>query len=310
MAPYSTIIPGCNDAWPKLDYSSWSATIKTVHQWTQIVGKIRLKAMPWQNHSWHITLYITARGVSTGSMPYEHGIFEIEFDFENHVLIISSTFNADVRLPLEPMTVEKFYQRLFAELAKLHIHIQIHDKPNELTHATPFHQNEMDRSYDRQSVQNFWQAAVSIHNVFQQFRSGFIGKCSPVHLFWGAFDIAVTRFSGRKAPLHQGGMPNIPLEVMQEAYSHEVSSAGFWPGSDEFPTPIFYSYAYPSAPDFATQSVQPEEAFWSKEMGEFMLKYDDVRLADNPPEMLMAFLETTYNAAAKTSDWDREALER
>ncbi len=310
MAPYSTIIPGCDNAWPELDYTSWSDTIKTVHQWTQIVGKIRLKAMPWQNHSWHTTLYISARGVSTGSMPYENGIFEIEFDFENHVLIISSTFNPNVTIALEPMTVASFYKQLFAALESLNIHITIHDKPNELPHATPFLQNEMDKSYDRQSVQNFWQAAVSVHNVFQQFRSGFIGKCSPVHFFWGAFDIAVTRFSGRKAPLHQGGMPNMPIEVMQEAYSQEVSSAGFWPGSDDFPTPIFYAYAYPSAPDFADQAIQPVEAFWSKEMGEFMLKYDDVRLAENPAEKLMSFLETTYIAAATTSGWDREALER
>lgn len=305
----STIIPGCPSAWPELNYQSWGDTLKTIHQWTQIVGKIRLKAMPWQNHSWHTTLYVTSRGFSTGSMPYKSGLFEIEFDFESHILIIRSTFKDEVRFDLAGKSVADFYETLFGHLKDLNIHIDIHARPNEMEEAIPFAENTALNSYDKEAVINFWQAAVSINNVFQNFRSKFIGKCSPVHLFWGAFDIAVTRFSGRKAPLHPGGMPNMPLEVMQEAYSQEVSSAGFWPGADSFPEPIFYSYCYPSPEDFSSQKVEPVQAFWSDDLGEFMLKYEDVRNANDPEGMLMAFLETTYVAAANTGNWDRENLE-
>lgn len=305
----STIIPGCHSAWPELNYASWADTLKTIHQWTQIVGKIRLKAMPWQNHSWHTTLYVTSRGFSTGSMPYKNGLFEVEFDFESHVLIIRSTFRDEIRFGLEGKSVADFYEVLFVHLGDLNIHIDIHGKPNEMEEATPFSENTTDNTYDPQAVVNFWQAAVSIHNVFLRFRSKFIGKCSPVHLFWGAFDIAVTRFSGRPAPLHPGGMPNMPLEVMQEAYSQEVSSAGFWPGGDAFPEPIFYSYCYPNPDAFASQQVKPEQAFWSNDLGEFMLKYKDVMMAEDPEQMLMDFLESTYSAAAETGNWDRKGLE-
>ncbi|MEL6696772.1 MAG: DUF5996 family protein [Bacteroidota bacterium] len=305
----NTIIPGCPSPWPELNYQAWGDTLKTIHQWTQIVGKIRLQAMPWQNHSWHTTLYVTSRGFSTGSMPYKNGLFEIEFDFESHVLIIRSTFKDEIHIELEGKSVADFYQILFAHLESLRIHIDIHAKPNEMEEAIPFAENTQNNSYHKEAVINFWQAAVSIHNVFLRFRSRFTGKCSPVHLFWGAFDIAVTRFSGRPAPLHPGGMPNMPLEVMQEAYSQEVSSAGFWPGSDAFPEPIFYSYCYPSPDAFSTYKVAPEQAFWSKDLGEFMLKYEDVRKSDNPEAMLMAFLESTYEAAAETGNWDRESLE-
>ncbi|MEO1414993.1 MAG: DUF5996 family protein [Bacteroidota bacterium] len=305
----NTIIPGCPSPWPELNYQAWGDTLKTIHQWTQIVGKIRLQAMPWQNHSWHTTLYVTSRGFSTGSMPYKNGLFEIEFDFESHVLIIRSTFRDEIHIELDGKSVADFYQTLFAHLQSLQIHIDIHAKPNEMEEAIPFAENTQNKSYNKEAVVNFWQAAVSIHNVFLRFRSRFTGKCSPVHLFWGAFDIAVTRFSGRPAPLHPGGMPNMPLEVMQEAYSQEVSSAGFWPGSDAFPEPIFYSYCYPSPDAFSTYKVAPEQAFWSKDLGEFMLKYEDVRTADDPEAMLMAFLESTYEAAAETGNWDRESLE-
>jgi len=305
----NTIIPGCPSPWPELNYQAWGDTLKTIHQWTQIVGKIRLQAMPWQNHSWHTTLYVTSRGFSTGSMPYKNGLFEIEFDFESHVLIIRSTFRDEIHIELDGKSVADFYQTLFAHLQSLQIHIDIHAKPNEMEEAIPFAENTQNKSYNKEAVVNFWQAAVSIHNVFLRFRSRFTGKCSPVHLFWGAFDIAVTRFSGRPAPLHPGGMPNMPLEVMQEAYSQEVSSAGFWPGSDAFPEPIFYSYCYPSPDAFSTYKVAPEQAFWSKDLGEFMLKYEDVRKSDNPEAMLMAFLESTYEAAAETGNWDRESLE-
>ncbi|HAA14413.1 MAG TPA: hypothetical protein DCE41_23120 [Cytophagales bacterium] len=307
---YQTIINGCVSAWPELDYHSWSETLKTIHQWTQIVGKIRLKAMPWQNHSWHTTLYITARGFSTGSVPYENGIFEIEFDFESHLLIIRSTFEIDRKISLEGQSVASLYEELFANLRDKNINVEIYGRPNELEDNTPFAENTEHSTYDPKAAVNFWQAAVSIHNVFLKFRSEFVGKNSPVHLFWGAFDIAVTRFSGREAPLHPGGMPNMPLDVMQEAYSQEVSSAGFWPGGDAFPVPIFYSYCYPSPEEFAKASVAPKEAFWSPEMGEFVLKYEDVRASPDPEATLMDFLRTTYAAAADTGNWDRAALEK
>jgi len=306
----NTVIKGCEHPWPQLDYALWSDTLKTIHQWTQIVGKIRLRAMPWQNHSWHTTLYVSSRGFSTGSMPYKDGIFEIEFDFENHELIIASTFNQNEVIKLYPRTVADFHSELFDRLKKLDIDVSIHPAPNEIEEAIPFHKNEVNKSYDEQSILNFWQASVSIHNVFQRFRSDFIGKCSPVHFFWGAFDIAVTRFSGRSAPLHQGGMPNMPLDVMQEAYSQEVSSAGFWPGSDDSPMPVFYSYCYPTPDDFGEYEVLPKEAFWSADMAEFFLKYDDVRLNDDPEKTLMDFLKSTYEAAAETGNWARESLEK
>jgi hypothetical protein len=305
-----TIIKGCNLAWPALDYNSWKDTIKTVHQWTQIVGKIRLRAMPWQNHSWHATLYVTTRGLTTGSMPYKNGMFEIEFDFESHIVVISTTFNKNVVIDLYSRTVADFYDDLFAKLEGLGIDISIHGSPNEMEPSIRFSENTVNKSYDKQSVVDFWQAAVSTHNVFLKFRSDFIGKCSPVHFFWGAFDIAVTRFSGRKAPLHQGVMPNMPKEVMQEAYSQEVSSCGFWPGNDASPLPMFYAYCYPSPSDFGKEKILPEQAFWSEEMGEFFLKYDDVRMANDPEKMLMNFLQSTYVAAAKTGKWDRKNLEK
>ena len=306
----STYIEACGSPWPSLDYESWKDTLKTIHMWMQIVGKIRLVSMPWQNHSWHATLYITARGLTTGSIPYQHGIFEIEFDFENHQLIISSTFEQNVTMDLYPRTVADFYEELFQKLDRIGIKVNIYAAPNEVEESIPFTQNVRDKSYDKKKVVDFWQVAVSIHNVFWKFRSDFIGKCSPVHFFWGAFDIAVTRFSGRKAPLHPGEAPNMSKEVMQEAYSQEVSSGGFWPGGDNFPQPVFYSYCYPTPEAFGKQKILPEEAFWSDEMGEFFLPYDVVRKAGNPEEMLLSFLQTTYEAAANTGNWDRENLER
>lgn len=304
-----TIIKGCPSAWPELNYNEWADTAKTLHMWAQIVGKIRLKAMPWQNHSWHTTLFVGPRGFSTRSMPYRDGIFEIELDFESHLLILSSTFNDSIKFSLKDLSVAEFYNWLFENMKKLGIEVEIYAHPNELEEAPHFETMTDIGSYSVQHVLNYWQAAVSVHNVFQKFRTKFIGKCSPVHLFWGAFDIAVTRFSGREAPLHPGGMPNMPLDVMQEAYSQEVSSAGFWPGADSFPEAIFYSYAYPNPADFSNQKVLPEQAFWYKDLGEFVLKYDDVRKSSNPEKTLMDFLESTYVAAANTGNWDRENLE-
>ncbi|AZQ64064.1 hypothetical protein EI427_18065 [Flammeovirga pectinis] len=296
--------------WPVLNFNDIKDTLATLHQWIQIVGKIRLKTMPWQNHSWHTTLYVSPHGYTTQSIPYQGKIFQIDFDFEQHKLFIECTGKTTVSFDLKPMTVAKFYTLLFEELNKLGIDVTIHGSPNELEVAIPFKENTTNKSYDAKVANTLWRTMVKVNSVFTDFRSDFIGKCSPVHLFWGAFDLAVTRFSGKDAPLHQGQMPNMPQKVMQEAYSKEVSSAGFWPGSEAFPSPAFYAYAYPSAPTFGEQKVLPNKAFYSTEMGEFFLKYEDVIKAENPEEMLYTFLQTTYEAAANTANWERTELER
>ncbi|MEL7422990.1 MAG: DUF5996 family protein [Bacteroidota bacterium] len=297
-------------AWPKLDFAQMQDTLETLHQWLQIVGKIRQRAMPWQNHSWHTALYISPSGFSTHGIPYQGQVFQIEFDFKKHQLIIQSSAAESISMDLRPMTVAAFYQELFGKLSSIGIQVDIHARPNEMDPAIPFEENTVNKSYDPEAAQNLWRAMLKANQVFHQFRSEFIGKASPVHLFWGAFDLAVTRFSGNPAPPHQGGMPNMPLEVMQEAYSQEVSSAGFWPGSKDFPSPAFYAYAYPSGPEFGAQKVLPEQAFYSPEMGEFFLKYEDVQQADDPEKMLHDFLQTTYEAAVNTSDWDSAKLVR
>jgi len=299
-----------NADWPVLNFLEMQDTIETLHQWIQIVGKIRLKTMPWQNHSWHTVLYITANGFSTHGIPYEDRIIQIDFDFKQHKLFIQCSNAGMVSMDLAPKTVADFYQEIFEQLAKLGVQVKIHASPNEIAPAIPFAQNTVNKSYDPEAANKLWKAMLKANGVFNQFRSEFIGKASPVHLFWGAFDLAVTRFSGRPAPLHQGGMPNMPLEVMQEAYSQEVSSAGFWPGSKDAPNPVFYAYSYPTAPNFGQQKVSPKEAFYSEEMGEFFLSYEDVRTSDNPEKTLHDFLQSTYEAAANTLDWDRATLER
>jgi len=296
--------------WPQLKYADWKDSQATLHQWVQIVGKIRLRTMPWQNHSWHTTLYISPVGFSTQSIPYDGGAFQIDFNFEEHRLDIVSTHAKTKSMELYPRSVASFYKELLQLLDDIGLDISIHNRPNELEEAVPFHKNEVNCHYDGDAVKNFWEVMVKINCVFTVFRSQFIGKCSPVHLFWGGFDLAVTRFSGREAPLHPGGVPNMPLDVMQEAYSHEVSSAGFWPGSDQFGEPLFYSYCYPTPDDFAKQAVKPSSAFFNEDLGEFVLLYKDLVASDNPDDMLMDFLQTTYDAAAKTLNWDRKALEK
>lgn len=297
-------------SWPTLEYSSWKESQATLHQWLQIVGKIRLKTMPWQNHSWHTTLYISPVGFTTQSIPYAGGAFEIVFNFESHRLDVISTHADTKTMDLYPRSVADFYKKLFQLLSEIGLDVSIHGKPNELEEAIPFHENEENCHYDGNAVKIFWEVMVKINCVFNEFRSKYIGKCSPIHLFWGALDLAVTRFSGREAPLHPGGAPNMPLEVMQEAYSHEVSSAGFWPGGDSFPEPLFYSYCYPTPDAFSKQTIKPKAAFFNEDLGEFVLLYKDLISAKNPDQMLMDFLETTYVAAAETGDWDRKALER
>lgn len=295
--------------WPELKFEDLKDTIATVQLWTQIVGKIRLVKTPWLNHSWHVTLYVSAMGLTTGSIPYKNGLFQIDFDFTSHQLIITSSANGQQQLNLSPRTVASFYQELFEKLHLLEIDAEIYAKPNEIEVAIPFKEDLIHCHYDKKQIFAFWQALVSMESVFSRFRAKFSGKCSPVHFFWGGFDLAVTRFSGRKAPKHTGGMPNMPLDVMQEAYSHEVSSCGFWAGSDSFPYPVFYAYCYPTPETFKDQPVKPEKASFNRDLGEFILHYDDVRNATNPEKFLTEFLQSTYEAAAITGNWDRASLE-
>jgi len=295
--------------WPDLQYDKLKDTIATVQLWTQIVGKIKLIKMPWLNHSWHVTFTVSPHGLTTGGINYNKGIFELSFDFIDHQLLIITSEGDNERVSLFPRTVASFYNELFEKLKALDIDVKIYAKPNEINPAIPFEKDEVHQSYDKEQINLFWKALVKIEPVLNKFRAGFSGKCSPVHFFWGSFDLAVTRFSGRVAPKYSGVVNNIPLRVMQESYSHEVSSAGFWPGNEAFPHPAFYSYAYPTPADFGTQKIIPVEAFYSKEMGEFFLLYDDVRKAAFPEKMLMEFLQSTYDAAADTGNWDKKSLE-
>ena len=297
-------------SWPELDFHKIHDTLETLHQWLQIVGKIRLRTMPWQNHSWHVALYVTPTGFSTNGIPYQGRVFQIDFDFIKHRLLIQCSNAGATEMALAPRTVANFYQELFERLSQLEIEVKIHPSPNEMEPAIPFPENTVNKIYDPDAAHSIWRAMLKANEVFTKFRSDYIGKASPVHLFWGAFDLAVTRFSGNPAPLHQGGMPNMPLDVMQEAYSQEVSSAGFWPGSKDFPEPVFYYYAYPAGERFAEQKIRPEQAFYSPELGEFLLKYRDVVASKNPDETLMDFLNSTYQAAAITGNWNRLKLEK
>lgn len=295
--------------WPTLNYPDSQDTLATVHLWTQIVGKIRLRKMPWINHSWHVTLYVSPRGLTTGSIPYEQGVFQLEFDFIQHQLTLTTSTEHRAALPLADDTIADFYQQVQSMLQQANITVNIYAHPNEVDPAIPFEEDHEPRTYNPKQAQQMWQALVRIYSMFTQFRAGFAGKVSPVHLFWGAFDLAVTRFSGREAPAHPGGMPNIPLEVMQEAYSHEVSSAGFWLGNPSFPEAAFYSYCYPTPDAFKKQTVEPSVAYYHEELGEFILPYEAVQQAENPDKTLMRFLQTTYEAAANTGTWNRSALE-
>jgi len=295
--------------WPELPLAGWRDTCATLHLWTQIVGKIRLVRSPWLNHSWHVTLYVTARGLSTSPIPDGARVFEIEFDFIDHVLKISTSDGATRQFALAGHSVASFYRRVMDELASLGIKVAIDEMPNELPEPTRFSQDMQHASYDADAVRRFFRILSNADRVFKQFRTGFLGKASPVHFFWGSFDLAVTRFSGRGAPRHPGGVPNLSDAVACEAYSHEESSAGFWPGSGAIDYPAFYSYAYPEPDGFRVTKVRPEAAFFSKELGEFILPYDAVRTAKDPDAALLAFLQTTYEAAADAAKWNRAALE-
>jgi hypothetical protein len=298
------------DQWPSLPLEAWSGTYATVHMWTQIVGKIRLAQSPWINHSWHVTLYVTPRGLSTYSIPHGARTFRLELDFVDHQLILESSDGQRRELALQPESVASFYRRVMRELDGLGLPVRIAKKPNEVPNPIRFDRDDAPRKYDRDYANRFWRALVQVDRVLEIFRARFIGKCSPVHFFWGSPDLAVTRFSGRKAPEHPGGVPNLPDWVTREAYSHEVSSCGFWPGGPGVPYPAFYAYAYPQPDGFPEAPVKPRGAFFSQDLREFILPYDQVRESDSPDETLLEFLQSTYEAAANLGRWDRSALER
>ena len=295
--------------WPSLPLEYWQDSYSTLHLWTQIVGKVRLSQTPWINHSWHVPLYVSARGLTTSSIPYQHDTFQIDFDFCDHQLIILASDGRHEQFSLEPMSVADFYEKTMSSLVRLGFDVSIYPKPVEVPDPImSFDENTTLAAYDKEAVTRFWRILTQVNRVLTAFRSRFQGKVSPVHFFWGAFDLAVTRFSGRTAPKHPGGMPNCADWVMEEAYSHEVSSAGFWPGAG-LGEPAFYAYAYPTPEGFKDYPIKPEAAYYHAELGEFILPYDAVRNAEDPDSTLMEFLQTTYEAAAILASWDREALE-
>lgn len=305
-----TTQPASIEPWPSLPLEAWADTYATLHLWTQIVGKVRLKLSPWENHSWHVTMYPTSSGLTTSLIPYGTRAFQIDFDFIRHELIVSVEDRRVGRMALEPQSVAAFHKRFLEMMDSLDLHVTIHAMPCEIVDCIPFNLDEIHRSYDPEYANRFWRILVRSHTVFRKFRGGFIGKCSPVHFFWGGPDLAVTRFSGRQAPVHPGGIPNLPDEITREAYSQEVSSCGFWPGGGPIPYPAFYSYAYPEPAGYAEATVRPDGAFYSTDLREFILPYDVVRESESPDDTLLAFLQSTYDAAADLGKWDRDALER
>jgi hypothetical protein len=294
--------------WPPLPLAPWQDTLDTVHLWTQIVGKVRLALTPWLNHSWHATLLLSTRGLTTGLMHHPQGTLEIEFDFLRHRLWMRTGSGEDRFFSLEHRSVAGFYRALMAELEDLGVGVRIWPLPVELPDPlTPFPEDETHAAYDKEAVERYWRALTTVHRVFTLFRADFLGKASPVHFFWGAFDLAVTRFSGRPAPRHPGGAPNCADWVMEEAYSHELASAGFWPGTG-LGEAAFYAYAYPEPPGFRSADAGAG-ARYQDTLGEFILPYEVVRTAEDPEAVLLAFLQKTYAAAATLAHWDREALE-
>lgn len=295
--------------WPDIPYAAWKDSHETLHLWSQIVGKVRLAATPWLNHGWQVPLYVSARGLTTGPINFGPRIADLEFDFIAHQLVIRTGEGALRHIELGARSVASFHAELMSGLKGLALEARYFPQPNEIPDPIPFAEDDAVRAYDPEAVHRFWRALVQADRVLKQFRTGFLGKASPVHVFWGAFDLAVTRFSGRHAPPHPGGVPHLPDDVTREAYSHEVSSAGFWAGGNGIDYPAFYSYAYPSPAGFKDAPVQPAEAFFHPELGEFLLPYDAVRNAPDPDAALLAFLQSTYDAAADMAGWERAGLE-
>lgn len=294
-----------DDTWPALDYAAWSDTLMTFRLWTQMVGKVRLAHEPWLNHSWHVPLYLSASGLTTSMIHANGAAFEIEFDLLADQVVVRSSSHADATFRLEPMTVADFHWKLTRALNEISVDPTFDGMPSEVADAIPFLEDRIHASYDAKTVRRFWRALLSIDRVFKRFRTGFVGKASPVHFFWGSFDLAVTRFSGRSAPAHPGGVPGLPDPVAREAYDQEVSSAGFWPGDDNHPVPSFYSYAYPAPEGFSEATVGPAGATFSEEMGEWLLPYDVVRRSRDPETALLEFMQSTFEAAASKAGWDR-----
>ena len=290
--------------WPPLAYDEWRDTLATLHLWTQVVGKVRLALTPWLNHGWHVPLYVHPRGLRTSTIHLGHRMFELDLDFVDHRFALLVSDGPIRGFALEPMSVATFYRRVMTELRAAGIDAEIKMQPNEVSEPIRFAEDEVHASYDRAAVERFWRALMHADRVMQSFRTGFLGKCSPVHFFWGSFDLAISRFSGRRAPQHPGGIPGLPDAITREAYSHEVSSAGFWPGNAAYPRAAFFSYAYPAPEGFDRVTIQPDGAFWSAELGEWLLPYDVVRSASDPDRTLLRFLQTTYRAAADLGRWD------
>jgi hypothetical protein len=294
-----------SERWPSLPLAAWRDTCETLHMWTQVVGKVKLALAPPLNHWWQVALYVSPRGLTTSSVPYAGGLFDITFDFIEHRLVIATTDGAHVALPLRPQTVADFHHELLAALHSIGIRVKIWGMPVEVEHPIPFEADDRHHSYDREYAQRFWRVLVAAHRVLEEFRSTFIGKSSPVHFFWGSFDLAVTRFSGRRAPARQGADP-----ITREAYSHEVSSAGFWPGGGPIADAAFYAYSAPEPPGMKTARIGPASAFYHAELSEFLLMYEDVRTAASPEAAIREFLQSAYEAGATLGNWNRAELER
>ena len=299
-----------SSAWPDLPLAAWGETCETLHRWTQIAGKVRMTLTPLVNHWWNVTLYVSARGLASSAIPYRSGSFEIIFDFIEHRLRIEASDGRSESFTLKPMTVQDFYSEIMARLQRLDIEVRIWTMPSEIENAVPFDQDVAHAQYDPIYAQRFWRALLQADRVMRAFRAGFIGKASPVHFFWGSFDLAVTRFSGRTAPPPSGVTPSVASWVMAEAYSHEVSSCGFWPGNGGYGRAAFYVYAYPEPPGYGDTRLRTAEAFYDQSLGQFILPYDAVRGARDPDALLLGFLQETYAAAADLARWDRAALER
>ena len=295
--------------WPELDWPAWRETALGLQLRTQIIGKLRLALTPWLNHSWHVPLYLTARGLSTSSIPCGDRILQVDFDLIAEGVVLATSDGGVRTIPLAAGTIASFHAAVLAALDDLGVTVAIDPKPSEMSDAAPFAEDHAERPYDAEAARRFWRALIQAVRVFGEFRTGFLGKASPTHFFWGSFDLASTRFSGRVAPRHPGGLPGLPDAVTCEAYSHEEASIGFWPGSDAYPRAAFYAYAYPAPTGYADAPVEPAAAAYNAAMGEFLLPYDAVRTAADPDAALLAFCRSTYDAAADLGDWDRASLE-
>lgn len=295
--------------WPDLPFEDWSDTRETLHLWTQIVGKIRMVQSPWINHSWSVPLYISANGLRTSLVPYGGEGFELAFDLVRHRLELTTTRGDHRTIGLVDQSVAEFYAGVIDAMNEVKMGVSINTTPNEVPEAIPFEQDTIHHTYKPEHAHALWTALVRASHAMTRFRAGFLGKASPVHFFWGSFDLAATRFSGRSAPPHPGGLPNFPHDVAQEAYSHEVTSVGFWPGNRESPTPLFYAYAYPSPEDFSHAQISPDAAVWLDELGEFILPYPSLLQQDEPDSALQQFFQSTHAAAADLAGWDRSATE-